>query len=245
MRTPEEILAKHGYPMHGDDLDPNLIHAMEEFAQECEYNYSNFWEDAHAKLEEKLRIQYDAELEAFKTSFENRIRDEYEQKLNEAAHADASEITSLRKLQSVLKTRLEKAERDINDLRNYDLEQQTIALKEESEGWHKNWLAATAAVDELQNQITSYEIDRINLVAMTLERDEFDEANKNLVAQCKYMTAEMRGWKERWESAILEGDLLRTKNEELQERIIECEGDYQDICDLAGQLALPNSTSIF
>jgi hypothetical protein len=58
---------------------------------------AKFWEDAHAKLEEKLRIQYDAEFEAFKVSFENRIRDEYEQKLNEAAHADASEITSLRK----------------------------------------------------------------------------------------------------------------------------------------------------
>jgi hypothetical protein len=69
MRTPEEILAKHGYPMPGDDLDPNLIHAMEEFVQECET----------------------------KVSFENRIRDEYEQKLNEATHADASEITSLRK----------------------------------------------------------------------------------------------------------------------------------------------------
>jgi predicted RNase H-like nuclease (RuvC/YqgF family) len=58
---------------------------------------SKFWEDNHAKLEEKLRTQYDAEFEAFKVSFENRIRDEYEQKLNEAAHADASEITSLRK----------------------------------------------------------------------------------------------------------------------------------------------------
>jgi cobalamin biosynthesis Mg chelatase CobN len=45
--------------------------------------------------------------------------------------------------------------------------------------------------------------------------------------------------KERYDSAIIEGDLLRTKNEELQERIIECESDYQDICDLAGQLALP------
>jgi polyribonucleotide nucleotidyltransferase len=97
MRTPEQILAKHGYPIPGDDLDPNLIQAMEEFARECEDNYSHFWEDAHAKLEEKLRIQYDAEFEAFKVSFENRIRDEYEQKLNEAAHADASEITSLRK----------------------------------------------------------------------------------------------------------------------------------------------------
>lgn len=61
------------------------------------------------------------------------------------------------------------------------------------------------------------EVDRINLVAMTLERDEFDEANKNLVAQCRYMTAEMTGWKERWESAVIDGDLLRTKNEELQE----------------------------
>jgi hypothetical protein len=45
--------------------------------------------------------------------------------------------------------------------------------------------------------------------------------------------------KERYESAILEGDLLRTKNEELQEGLIEYQNDYQDICELAGQLALP------
>jgi hypothetical protein len=58
---------------------------------------AKLWEDAHAKLEEKLRIEYGAELEAFKIVAEERIRDEYEQKLNEATHADASEITSLRK----------------------------------------------------------------------------------------------------------------------------------------------------
>lgn len=45
--------------------------------------------------------------------------------------------------------------------------------------------------------------------------------------------------KERYDSAIIEGDLLRTKNEELQEGLIEYQNDYQDICELAGQLALP------
>jgi hypothetical protein len=43
----------------------------------------------------------------------------------------------------------------------------------------------------------------------------------------------------RLESAILDGDLLRTKNEELEERIIECESDYKDICELSERLALP------
>jgi hypothetical protein len=43
----------------------------------------------------------------------------------------------------------------------------------------------------------------------------------------------------RYDSAILEGDLLRTKNEELQEGLLEYQNDYQDICELAGQLALP------
>jgi hypothetical protein len=72
------------------------------------------------------------------------------------------------------------------------------------------------------NEMQKYcEIDRVNLV-------EAEMKNKFL-----------EPYKERYESAILEGDLLRTKNEELQERIIECEGDYQDICELAGQLALP------
>jgi|SRR5688572_5340849 len=67
------------------------------FCWQFAVNYAKFWEDAHAHLEEKLRIEYGAELEAFKIVAEERICDEFEQKLNEATHADASEITSLRK----------------------------------------------------------------------------------------------------------------------------------------------------
>ena len=58
---------------------------------------SKFWEDSHAKLEEKLRMQYDAEFEAFNVSFANRTQGEFEEKINEAAHISASEITSLHK----------------------------------------------------------------------------------------------------------------------------------------------------
>jgi chromosome segregation ATPase len=58
---------------------------------------SKFWEDTHAKLEEKLRMQYDVEFEAFKVSFANRTQGEFEEKINEAAHISASEITSLHK----------------------------------------------------------------------------------------------------------------------------------------------------
>lgn len=47
---------------------------------------AKFSEDAHAKLEEKLRIQYDAEFEAFKTSLINRTvarKDQLEEWLTE------------------------------------------------------------------------------------------------------------------------------------------------------------------
>jgi hypothetical protein len=76
MSTPEQILAKHGYPMPGDDLDSNLVKAMEEYKNQFidfdgpiamvdHYDrLARNWEDAHAHLEEKLRTQYDAELDA-------------------------------------------------------------------------------------------------------------------------------------------------------------------------------------
>jgi transketolase len=108
MKKPEEVLAKHGYPMPGDDLDLNLVKAMEEYKNQfIDFDgpvamidhYSRLarnWEDAHANLEKKLRNQYDAEFEAFKVSFEQRTRNDFEQQLNEAIHADASEITALR-----------------------------------------------------------------------------------------------------------------------------------------------------
>lgn len=143
------------------------------------------WEDANAKIEEKLR-------------------DEFEQKLNEATHADASEITSLRK----------------------------------------------------------------DLVAMTLEREEFDEANKKqaghirclkeiidslkiqydaeleaVKTRTRWNEEEAKGWKEKWESAILEGDLLRTKNEELQEQVIEF-GSMAEV-DLEYQRLVSIATKIF
>lgn len=38
------------------------------------------------------------------------------------------------------------------------------------------------AIQKLEQTVASYEIDRINLVAMTLERDELDEQYKNAVA---------------------------------------------------------------
>jgi hypothetical protein len=42
--------------------------------------------------------------------------------------------------------------------------------------------------------VASYEIDRVNLVAMTLERDEFDEANKKLVAKIKELEDSRKYW---------------------------------------------------
>jgi DNA repair exonuclease SbcCD ATPase subunit len=104
---------------------------------------SKFWEDNHAKLEEKLRIQYDAEFEAFKKSYTDRNEQykllsdqrisEYIQQLderdgsiknlirvNEKLNEEIRSLNEIAKLQSVLKTRLEKAERDINDLRHDD-----------------------------------------------------------------------------------------------------------------------------
>jgi predicted DNA-binding protein YlxM (UPF0122 family) len=53
------------------------------------------------------------------------------------------------------------------------------------------------------------------------------------------LQGELLDWKSRFADAVLEGDILRTKNEELQERIIECESDYKDICELSEQVALP------
>jgi cell fate (sporulation/competence/biofilm development) regulator YlbF (YheA/YmcA/DUF963 family) len=98
-----------------------------------------FWESAHAKLEEKLRIQYDAEFEAFKVSFENRIRDEYEQKLNEAAHADASEITSLRK-------ELEEYKISLGKMTNLmiDRDEQIERLRTRYNDMETRWMAAQA-----------------------------------------------------------------------------------------------------
>jgi hypothetical protein len=133
MKTPEEILAKHGYPIPGDDLDLNLVKAMEEYKNQFidfdgpiamidHYRrLARKCEDAHARLEEKLRIQYDAEFEAFKVSFERRTRDDFEQQLNEAVHADASEITSLRK---------ELAETQIRATKWYELYRQAIDKNE-------------------------------------------------------------------------------------------------------------------
>jgi chromosome segregation ATPase len=149
MRTPQEILAKHGYPMPGDDV--NLVKAMEEYKNQfidfdgplaMVDHYSRLarnWEDAHAMLEEKLRIQYDAEFEAFKTSFENRIRDEYEQKLNEAAHADASEITSLRK-------ELEEYKISLGKMTNLmiDRDEQIERLRTRYNDMETRWMAAQA-----------------------------------------------------------------------------------------------------
>jgi uncharacterized phage infection (PIP) family protein YhgE len=40
-------------------------------------------------------------------------------------------------------------------------------------------------IQKLEQTVASYEIDRVNLVAMTLERDEFDEENKRLADMLK------------------------------------------------------------
>jgi predicted RNase H-like nuclease (RuvC/YqgF family) len=127
MKRPEEILAKHGYPMPGDDLDLNLVKAMEEYKNQFidfdgplagvdhYQKLARNWEDAHAKLEEKLRMQYDAEFEAFKVSFEQRTRNDFEQQLNEAIHADASEITELRKDVEARDRTIDRLENDLSE----------------------------------------------------------------------------------------------------------------------------------
>jgi HPt (histidine-containing phosphotransfer) domain-containing protein len=130
-----------------EDLSEQVKTLKDQIANE--QRQSQFWEDAHTTLEEKLRIEYDAELEAFKTVAEERIRLEYEDKFTNAFHAGDEEIKGLRdelekrdmsiknllqinkklneeikaqqeiaNLQYVLKKRLEKAERDINDIRH-------------------------------------------------------------------------------------------------------------------------------
>jgi hypothetical protein len=281
MRTPEEILAKHGYPMPGDDLDPNLIHAMEEFVQECETNYSYyFWEDAHAKLEEKLRIQYDAEFEAFKVSFENRIRDEYEQKLNEAAHADASEITSLRKeldkrdesiknllrINETLNTVIKKISTGqihnpsvYNDgLRANEIDLnsgQNVSFREEprNSGWERMKTATEIlktkcpgiilfgltngqmdsvlmameeyAIQKLESTVASYEIDRINLVDITLQRDswygQFKALSQSHIEQGKEihnLKAERKKIIEKNASMSIQQALNASKLKEAEER---------------------------
>lgn len=82
--------------------------------------------------------------------------------------------------------------------------------------------------DSLHNSET--ELDKFKS-----ERKEIIESNASQAMKISFLEP----YKERYESAILEGDLLRTKNEELEERIIECEGDYQDICELAGRICIP------
>jgi chromosome segregation ATPase len=74
------------------DFEDWMIVKIWQLRQQCQ-----FWEDAHARLEERLRIEYGAELEAFKVSFSTRTQNEFEEKINEAAHISASEITSLHK----------------------------------------------------------------------------------------------------------------------------------------------------
>jgi transketolase len=119
MKKPEEVLAKHGYPMPGDDLDLNLVKAMEEYKNQfIDFDgpiamidhYSRLarnWEDAHARLEEKLRMQYDAEFEAFKVSFEQRTRNDFEQQLNELDKRDES-IKNLLRINETLNTVIKK-----------------------------------------------------------------------------------------------------------------------------------------
>lgn len=65
--------------------------------------------------------------------------------------------------------------------------------------------------DKLEQTIASYEIDRVNLVVMTLERDEFDEANKKLAAELK---SYKQWFKEREETMLkMEGEIKRLERE--------------------------------
>ena len=119
---------------------------------------SKFWEDNHAKLEEKLRTQYDAEFEAFKKSYtdrneqykvlsDKRIAEQTKQlderdasiknliKVNEQLNEEIRSLNEIVKLQSVLKTRLEKAERDINYLRHDDGKNSSHEHSDGKGGW--------------------------------------------------------------------------------------------------------------
>ena len=68
---------------------------------------------------------------------------------------------------------------------------------------------------------------------------QYDAELEAVKTRTRWNEEEAKGWKEKWEYAVIDGDLLRTKNEELQERVIEAESDYQDICELASELCLP------
>lgn len=82
MKTAEDILRQEKYKSLSNLV--LICKAMEEYKNQfIDFDgpiamidhYSRLarnWEDAHARLEEKLRTQYDAEFEAFKTSLINR-----------------------------------------------------------------------------------------------------------------------------------------------------------------------------
>jgi chromosome segregation ATPase len=144
---------------------------------------SKFWEDNHAKLEEKLRIQYDAEFEAFKVSFENRIRDEYEQKLNEAAHADASEITSLHK-------ELDKRDESIKNLIRINNN-----ITDEVNNQFNHLAEKHAEISNLAQELEHYKISLGKMTNLMLDRDEQierlrtrynDMETRWMAAQAKY-----------------------------------------------------------
>lgn len=125
MKTPEKILLDlletsgvvHATIQKYPEFERSIVKAMEEYKNQFidfdgplamvdhYQKLARWWEDAHAKLEEKLRIQYDAELEAFKVSFAIRTQGEFEEMINEAAHISATEITSLLKEIDRLRTR--------------------------------------------------------------------------------------------------------------------------------------------
>jgi uncharacterized coiled-coil DUF342 family protein len=65
------------------------------------------------------------------------------------------------------------------------------------------------AIQKLESTVASYEIDRVNLVAMTLERDELDEQYKNAVADrdayrdmYKETVQERDGWMAEYQSLL-------------------------------------------
>lgn len=74
---------------------------------------------------------------------------------------------------------------------------------------------------------------------------QYDAELEAVKTRTRWNEEEAKEWKARWESAVIDGDLLRTKNEELQERVEEAESDYQDFCELTKEVWLMTEPGFF
>lgn len=150
---------------------------------------------------------------------------------SERIHALNGELANLRNERDVMKDWL-------ND-REQSMRRMAVEIAELE---NQNTLLAQKCSD-YADQVTQCEIDRTNLVAMTLERDEFDEANKKqalalklvshradeLERDLKEYTTLYREYKDRYDYAVIDGTDLRQKLEQQEDRFDQLDGEYQDL----------------